>query len=132
MPLAPAARNTLSALLRVSAEPPVVEVAPENTFPKYVLPPTTTVRFRLFLYAAPLVAPGASVHASVTRNGLLASATEPVKTRVCPEAVNIRLGSSSLKTVGVTAPQLNASLRFISPMPWLLDQSVSLAPVPVM
>ena len=34
VPVVPAGRNTLSALLRGSAEPPVIEVWPLNTFPR--------------------------------------------------------------------------------------------------
>jgi hypothetical protein len=89
MPDVPAGRKTLSTLLRVSEVPPATLSAPENTFPRYVTPPTVTVRSRSLRNALPVVEPGASVQARVTRNGCVGSVTVPANVRVWPVAVNV-------------------------------------------
>ena len=86
-PLMPAGMKTLSTLLRVSAVPPMADDAPLNTLPRKVCPPAVTSKFKLLTKALPEVGPGASVQASVTRNGLEESGIVPAKTLVCPEAV---------------------------------------------
>ena len=106
----------------------MVDKAPEKTFPLYIWPPTATVRSRSLLKAGPVVDPGASVQASVTRNGRLGSAIVPVTVKFWPLAVNISSGRWSYKSRGGVS---KAAPRFTAPIPWLLDQSVSFAPAPV-
>ena len=84
LPVVPAGRKTASVLSRVSAAPPVIEPAPEKTFPLKRLPLTVTSRSRSFTQALPLVAPGASVQASMTLNGLEESVMLPLKVKVWP------------------------------------------------
>ena len=83
----------------------------------------------MFFHAPPVVEPGASVQARVTRKGLLVSATTPVKVRVWPVAVKRLAAFWSSSRRGMPS---KAMPRSIMPMPWLLDQRLSLAPVPVM
>src|SRR6185503_2631213 len=86
LPDTPAGMKTDSTLFLPSATPPVTELAPEKTLPRKVLPPTVTSRSRLLTQGAPVVGPGASVHASVTRNGCDVVVTDPVTTCVWPVA----------------------------------------------
>src|SRR6185295_3783972 len=95
VPLGLGGMNTLSTLFRTSATPPVDELRPVNTLPRYVLPFRVTVRSRLLLKLLPVVLPGASVQARVTRNGLVGSALVLLKVRVWPVAVNRSAGTSS-------------------------------------
>src|SRR5262249_59373605 len=78
LPDVPAGRKTDSTLFLGSAEPPVVEFAPEKTLPRKVWPLIVTSRSRLLTAGEPVVGPGASVQAHVTRDGCEVGATEPV------------------------------------------------------
>src|SRR2546422_4910737 len=89
LPDVPAGRKTDSTLFLGSAAPPVVEFAPEKTLPRNVWPLIVTSRSRLLTEGEPVVGPGASLHASVTRNGCVVEATEPVTWNVCPVEPNI-------------------------------------------
>src|SRR5262249_53997593 len=84
LPDVPAGRKTDSTLFLGSAVPPDVELAPQKTFPRKVVPVIVTDRSRLLTAGEPVVGPGASVQASVTRNGCEVVATEPVIWKVCP------------------------------------------------
>ena len=127
-PETPAGRKTLSTLFRWSADPPTMEWLPLKTLPLYVVVPIVTVRSRSLLRAAPVVLPGGSVQARVTRNGLVGSVIVPEKVAVCPVSVNKLAASSSCKMRGTPS---KAIPRSSSPMPWLFDHNVSLAPEPV-
>ena len=79
-------------------------------------------------FALPEVAPGASVQVSVTRNGFAEFTTVRLKARDWPVAVNLSGASWSRRKRAVLS---NATPRFISPMPWLCEGSVSFAETPV-
>src|SRR5262245_5921502 len=89
LPDVPAGKKTDSTLFLGSAAPPVVELAPEKTLPRKVWPLIATTRSRLLTAAEPVVGPGASVQANVTRNGCEVVATEPVTWKVCPVSLNV-------------------------------------------
>ena len=74
-PESPAGRMTFSTLLRGSAAPPATERPPESTLPLYVVPPAVTTRSRSFTNESPVVGPGGSVQASVTRSGFVEELT---------------------------------------------------------
>ena len=80
-PLTPAGRKTDSVLFRMSDEPPVTEVEPLKTLPRYVLPPTVTVKSRSLTQGAPEVGPGASVQTKETRKGTPLLWTVPLTAR---------------------------------------------------
>src|SRR5215471_18962667 len=126
LPDVPAGRKTDSTLFLGSAAPPVVELAPEKTLPRKVWPLIVTWRSRLLTAGEPVVGPGASVHASVTRNGWEVVATEPVTWKVCPVAPKVCVWSMIKRCV-----PSNARPMSILPIPWLFDGRLPPAPVPV-
>src|SRR5258705_10437582 len=115
-PVVPAGRNTLSRLLRRSAEPPVIELWPENTLPRYSEPFTVTSRSRLFTNALPLVGPGGSVQARTTRNGTDADPIVPATVYVLPVAPKTCVSSPSNR--GAVS---KVRVMLTRPMPWVFD-----------
>src|SRR5262249_7560392 len=112
LPDVPAGRKTDSALFLGSAAPPVVEFAPEKTLPLKVWPLIVTSRSRLLTAGDPVVGPGASLQASVTRNGWEVVATEPVTWKVSPVAPKVCVWSPTNRDV-----PSNARPRSILPIP---------------
>src|SRR5688572_20963495 len=124
----------------MSAAPPATESAPEKTLTRYVVAPLFTVRSRSLTNVAPMVAPGASDHASATRTAFVGSAT----TSGIPPGANGPIESP--RVVEKTCPVLesnvawsysrrgtpsNARASDMRPKPWLPLGSVSFAPAPV-
>ncbi len=91
------------------------------------MPFTTTVRSRLLTQGAPVVGPGASVHASVMRRGLVLSEIVPLVTKLWPVAASRLVWSKSWR-----ATPSKARSRYMRPKPWPLLGSVSFALAPVM
>src|SRR5262249_3191397 len=126
LPDVPAGRKTDSALFLGSAAPPVVEFSPEKTLPLKVWPLIVTSRSRLLTAGEPVVGPGASLQASVMRDGWEGVAAEPVTGKVWPGEPNVCVWSAPNRCT-----PSNARPRSILPIPWLFDGRLPPAPTPV-